>query len=404
MLTASEALSQLLGSVHAIRDVETLSVSQANGRVLAETQYACVTVPDADNSAMDGYAFRYADVTDAATVLTVTQRIPAGATGMPLGRGEAARIFTGAPLPEGADTVVRQEWCLAEGGRLSFLHLPEKGEAVRRAGEQAKKGDPVLMAGTRLRSQHLGVAVAVGLTHLPVVRKPKVALLCTGDELVKPGEPLPPGKVYNSNCYMLRGLLEDFGCDVSDFGIVPDDFRTTCRYFVQAAAEHDLILTSGGASVGEEDHVKHAIETEGRLHFWKIAVKPGKPLVYGEIGRQASGGGTAIIGLPGNPVSGFVTFLLFVRPYLLAMQGIADVIPKALQLPCASAYPKADERNEFLRARINGNGEVELFGNQGSGILSSAVWGDGLVDNPPGHSIRPGEMVRFIPFSEFWRP
>ncbi len=403
MLTMHEALSQLLGSVRVIRDVETLPVSQTNGRVLARTQSACVTVPDADNSAMDGYAFRYADLSDVAGVLTVTQRIPAGSLGTRLGKGEAARIFTGAPLPEGADTVVRQEWCLVEGNRLSLLRLPEKGEAVRRAGEQAKKGDPVLMAGTRLRAQHLGVAATVGLAHLPVVRKPKVALMPTGSELVRPGEPLPPGKVYNSNCYMLKGLLEDFGCEVSDFGIVPDDFRTTCRYFVQAA-EHDLILTSGGASVGEEDHVKHAIETEGRLHFWKIAVKPGKPLVYGEISRQTSGNGTAIIGLPGNPVSGFVTFLLFVRPYLLAMQGITDVTPKALRLPCASAYPKADERNEFLRARINGNGEVELFGNQGSGILSSAVWGDGLVDNPPGHTIRPGERVRFIPFSEFWRP
>ena len=403
MLTMHEALSQLLGSVRVIRDVETLPVSQTNGRVLARTQSACVTVPDADNSAMDGYAFRYADLSDVAGVLTVTQRIPAGSLGTRLGKGEAARIFTGAPLPEGADTVVRQEWCLVEGNRLSLLRLPEKGEAVRRAGEQAKKGDPVLMAGTRLRAQHLGVAATVGLAHLPVVRKPKVALMPTGNELVRPGEPLPPGKVYNSNCYMLKGLLEDFGCEVSDFGIVPDDFRTTCRYFVQAA-EHDLILTSGGASVGEEDHVKHAIETEGRLHFWKIAVKPGKPLVYGEISRQTSGNGTAIIGLPGNPVSGFVTFLLFVRPYLLAMQGITDVIPKALRLPCASAYPKADERNEFLRARLNGDGEVELFGNQGSGILSSAVWGDGLVDNPPGHTIRPGERVRFIPFSEFWRP
>lgn len=403
MLTMHEALSQLLGSVRVIRDVETLPVSQTNGRVLARTQSACVTVPDADNSAMDGYAFRYADLSDVAGVLTVTQRIPAGSLGTRLGKGEAARIFTGAPLPEGADTVVRQEWCLVEGNRLSLLRLPEKGEAVRRAGEQAKKGDPVLMAGTRLRAQHLGVAATVGLAHLPVVRKPKVALMPTGSELVRPGEPLPPGKVYNSNCYMLKGLLEDFGCEVSDFGIVPDDFRTTCRYFVQAA-EHDLILTSGGASVGEEDHVKHAIETEGRLHFWKIAVKPGKPLVYGEISGQTSGNGTAIIGLPGNPVSGFVTFLLFVRPYLLAMQGITDVTPKALRLPCASAYPKADERNEFLRARLNGDGEVELFGNQGSGILSSAVWGDGLVDNPPGHTIRPGERVRFIPFSEFWRP
>ncbi len=403
MLTMHEALSQLLGSVRVIRDVETLPVSQTNGRVLARTQSACVTVPDADNSAMDGYAFRYADLSDVAGVLTVTQRLPAGSLGTRLGKGEAARIFTGAPLPEGADTVVRQEWCLVEGNRLSLLRLPEKGEAVRRAGEQAKKGDPVLMAGTRLRAQHLGVAATVGLAHLPVVRKPKVALMPTGSELVRPGEPLPPGKVYNSNCYMLKGLLEDFGCEVSDFGIVPDDFRTTCRYFVQAA-EHDLILTSGGASVGEEDHVKHAIETEGRLHFWKIAVKPGKPLVYGEISGQTSGNGTAIIGLPGNPVSGFVTFLLFVRPYLLAMQGITDVTPKALRLPCASAYPKADERNEFLRARLNGDGEVELFGNQGSGILSSAVWGDGLVDNPPGHTIRPGERVRFIPFSEFWRP
>lgn len=403
MLTVAEAVSRLLDSVLPIRETERVFLSEANGRVLVTTQYSAVTVPNMDNSAMDGYAFRFADVKGADTVLTVRQRIPAGGQGAKLGESEAARIFTGAPLPEGADSVIRQEWCSVEGDKLKFLRFPEKGDSVRLAGEDVKQGEPVLYAGTRLRAQHLGVAASVGLIGLPVARKPKVALLVTGDELLMPGNPLLPGKIYNSNRYVLRALLEDFGCIVTDYGIVPDNFRATCSALASAADDHDLILTSGGVSVGEEDHVKAAIETEGKLHFWKIAVKPGKPLVYGEIGKASPGKkGVPVIGLPGNPVSGFVTFLLFVRPYILRMQGVQDIAPKAIPVRSASSHDRPGERQEFLRARLNGEGEAELFGNQGSGILSSLVWGDGLVDNPPGRSIAIGDWVKFIPFSEFF--
>lgn len=405
MLTTDEALSRLLENVSPVNEVETVTLLQANGRVLAESQYSDVTVPNTDNSAMDGYAFRFSDITGPETVLLIRQRIPAGHPGGGLGPGEAARIFTGAPLPDGADTVMRQEWCLVEGNRLKFERLPVKGESVRQAGEDVEKGDMVLSAGTRLQARHIGIAGSVGLTHLPVVRKPKVALMSTGDELVLPGEPLLPGKIYNSNRYTLKVLLEDFGCDVSDFGIVPDDFQMTCSMLAEAAKEHDLILTSGGVSVGEEDHVKAAIETEGKLHFWQIAVKPGKPLAYGEIDNPSGiRRNVAIIGLPGNPVSSYVTFLLFVRPYILRMQGVTDVTPKAVRVIAASTHDRADERNEFLRARLNEQGEAELFDNQGSGILSSIVWGDGLIDNPPGRTIKTGDWVKFIPFSEFFHP
>lgn len=404
MLTVEEAISRLLENSSPVEEVETVSLLQANNRVLAENQYSDVTVPNTDNSAMDGYAFRFGDVTGPETVLFIRQRIPAGHPGGKLGLGEAARIFTGAPLPEGADTVIRQEWCRVEGNRLRFERLPAKGESVRRAGEDVKKGNRVLDAGIRLQARHIGIAASVGVTHLPVVRRPRVALMSTGDELALPGEPLLPGKIYNSNRYILKVLLEDFGCEVSDFGIVPDDFQMTCSMFAEAAKEHDLILTSGGVSVGEEDHVKAAIEAEGKLHFWRIAVKPGKPLVYGEIGCLSGiRKKTAIIGLPGNPVSSYVTFLLFVRPYILRMQKVSEIMPKAVMVRAASSHEKADERNEFLRARLNEQGEAELFGNQSSGVLSSIVWGDGLIDNPPGKTIRVGDWVKFIPFSEFFR-
>lgn len=402
MLTVSEALSCLLDSVLPIRETEKVSLSDANGRVLAEAQYSYVTVPPADNSAMDGYAFRFEDMKGADTVWTVCQRIPAGIQGTKLNAGEAARIFTGAPLPEGADTVIRQEWCSVEGDKLKFRHLPRKGESVRLAGEDIKRGDMVLSAGTRLQARHIGIAASAGLTHLPVVRKPRVALMSTGDELVTPGEPLLPGKIYNSNRYVLKALLEDFGCIVSDFGIVPDNFRVTCASLAHAADEHDFILTTGGVSVGEEDHIKAAIEAEGKLHFWQVAVKPGKPLVYGAINGSSGQKSVSIIGLPGNPVSSFVTFLLFARPFVLAMQGISNVTPKSMRVRSASSLDRSDERHEFLRARLNDEGEVELFGNQGSGVLSSLVWGDGLVDNPPGQIIGKGDWVYFISFSEFF--
>lgn len=403
MLTVEEALSRLLDAVRPICDVETVPLLAARGRVLARTQYSGMDVPGADNSAMDGYAFRFSDIGGMDTVLAIRQRIAAGHQGSRLGSGEAARIFTGAPIPEGADTVIRQEWCSVEGDRLRFTQLPSKGESIRRAGEDIRKGDAVLSAGTRLQARHIGIAASVGLTHLPVCRKPKVALMSTGDELVSPGEPLPQGKIYNSNRYMLAALLENAGCDVSDYGIVPDDFQATYTALAEAAKGHDLILTSGGVSVGEEDHVKAAIEAQGTLHFWKIAVKPGKPLVYGDIsGSTEASENTAIMGLPGNPVSAFVTFLLFVRPYILRMQGIKDVMPKPVRVRAANSYNKTDDRNEFLRARLNEQGEAELFDNQGSGVLTSVVWSDGLVDNPPGNIIRAGDWVKFIPFGELF--
>lgn len=405
MLTVSQALESLLSRARQVDAWDVVAISKANGRVLAQPQYSMIDVPNADNAAMDGYAICFDDIRGENTVLSVRQRVPAGSMGLPLQRGEAARIFTGAPLPEGADTVVRQEWCLPEGERLKFSCLPEKkGESVRYCGEDINKGDLVLKKGTRLQAQHLGIAASVGLVDLPVRRPVRVALMSTGNELVMQGEMLKPGKIYNSNRYTLRGLLENLGCVVTDYGIIPDNLKATQDALAEAATTgHDLILTTGGVSVGEEDHIKPAIELEGRLHFWRVAVKPGKPLVFGEIDEHSgltNSKPTSIIGLPGNPVSSFVTFLLFVRPFLLRMQGIEEVFPKSYSLRADFSLDTPDERNEFLRGRLNEEGGLDLFGNQGSGVLSSTVWGDGLIDNPPGHAIQKGDFVRFIPFSE----
>lgn len=404
MLTVNEALDNLLEMALQVPEKETVAISQANGRVLAESQYSGIDVPNTDNAAMDGYAICFSDLDIADTVLTVRQRVPAGQRGGPLQSGEAARIFTGAPIPEGADTVVRQEWCIVDGDQLRFTRLPqEKGESVRYRSEDLGKGDIVLKKGTRLQAQHLGIAASVGLVDLPVIRRLKVALMSTGDELVMQGESLTPGKIYNSNRYTLRALLENLGCAVTDFGIVADNLKATQAVLAEAAKTgHDLILTSGGVSVGEEDHIKPAIESQGRLHFWRVAVKPGKPLVFGEIDERSASHSrsTPIIGLPGNPVSSFVTFLLFVRPFLLRMQGVEDVFPKYFSLRADFKLDNPDERNEFLRVRLNETGGLEPFGNQGSGVMSSTVWGDGLIDNPPGQPVKKGDFVRFIPFSE----
>ena len=404
MLTVNEALDNLLEMALQVPEKETVAISQANGRVLAESQYSGIDVPNTDNAAMDGYAICFSDLDIADTVLTVRQRVPAGQRGGPLQSGEAARIFTGAPIPEGADTVVRQEWCIVDGDQLRFTRLPqEKGESVRYRSEDLGKGDIVLEKGTRLQAQHLGIAASVGLVDLPVIRRLKVALMSTGDELVMQGESLTPGKIYNSNRYTLRALLENLGCAVTDFGIVADNLKATQAVLAEAAKTgHDLILTSGGVSVGEEDHIKPAIESQGRLHFWRVAVKPGKPLVFGEIDERSASHSrsTPIIGLPGNPVSSFVTFLLFVRPFLLRMQGVEDVFPKYFSLRADFKLDNPDERNEFLRVRLNETGGLEPFGNQGSGVMSSTVWGDGLIDNPPGQPVKKGDFVRFIPFSE----
>lgn len=261
-------------------------------------------------------------------------------------------------------------------------------------GEDIARGELILPAGERLTPQAVALAASVGLAQLPVLRRVKVAMFSTGSELVMPGEPLPPGGIYNSNRYMLRSLLVGLGCEVEDFGIVPDRLDATREVLRRAAQGHDLILTSGGVSVGEEDHVKPAVEAEGSLDMWKIAMKPGKPLAYGHVA------GAAFIGLPGNPVSSFVTFLMMVRPFLLATQGVREVAPAALALRADFDWPRPDRRREFLRARMNSQGGVELFDNQGSAALNSTVWANGLVDIPAATSVKRGESVRFLPYGD----
>jgi molybdopterin molybdotransferase len=403
MLTVREALDVLLAAARPVTDIATIPTLDANGRVLAGDQLATIDVPSADNTQMDGYAVRSADCASGEATLRVAQRIPAGHVGQPLEPGTAARIFTGALIPPGADAVVMQEQCEAAGDNVTVRHVPADGEWIRRRGEDIGNGSVILTGGTRLRSQELGLAASVGLATLPVHRRLRVAVFFTGDELAMPGEvaahDLAPGAIYNSNRFTLRALLENFGCEITDFGIVPDTLAATRATLRDAAKAHDLIITSGGVSVGEEDHIKPAVEAEGRLSMWQIAVKPGKPLAFGEVHRD--GDNAFFIGLPGNPVSSFVTFLLFVRPFLLRLQGVrGPVEPRGYLVRADFDLPKGDRRNEFLRARLNTGGGLELFANQGSGVLTSTVWGDGLIDNPPGNAIAAGDLVRFIPFAE----
>jgi molybdopterin molybdotransferase len=403
MLSVREALDTLLAAARPVQEIERVPTLEANGRVLAEDQASTIDVPSADNTSMDGYAVRAADCVNGGAVLRVAQRIPAGQVGAPLEPGTAARIFTGAMIPAGADAVVMQEQCDLTGDLVTIRHTPRSGEWIRRTGEDIGAGATILAAGTRLRSQELGLAASVGLASLPVRRRLRVAVFFTGDELTMPGEApggvLAPGAIYNSNRFTLRGLLENFGCVINDFGIVPDSLEATRATLRAAARENDLIITSGGVSVGEEDHIRPAVEAEGQLNMWQIAVKPGKPLAFGEVRKE--GGKAFFLGLPGNPVSSFITFLLFVRPFLLRLQGVSGPVePRAWQLRADFSLPKPDRRNEFLRARVNAGGGLDLFPNQSSGVLTSTVWGDGIIDNPPGRMINEGDIVRFIPFAE----
>ena len=396
MEAALRALLQAAGPLGPAEDVPTI---QALGRVLAADVRSPIDVPPAANTQMDGYAVRSADLDRPGTRLRVTQRLAAGQVGQALAPGEAARIFTGALIPEGADAVVMQEQCVAEAGAVIIQHVPKAGEWVRRQGCDVQAGSVVLRAGHRLRPQDLGQAASVGIATLAVARRPRVALLSTGDELTQPGEPLRLGAIYNSNRFLLAGLLQGLGCAVTDLGQVPDRLDATRDAMRQAAEAHDLVLTSGGVSVGGEDHVKPAVQSLGRLALWQIAMKPGKPLAFGSL-RRGAGSEAHFIGLPGNPVSSFVTFLMFVRPFLLALQGASARGPRVLRLPSANDWPKADKRREFLRARLDADGRVELFPNQNSAVLTSTVWGDGLVDNAPGQTFKTGDLVNFLPYSD----
>lgn len=402
MLSVQEALDFLLAAAQPVADIETLATIDATGRVLAADQTSQLDVPPMDNTQMDGYAVSAADCASGSASLLVSQRIPAGHVGQPLQAGTAARIFTGALIPEGADAVVMQEQCAFDeaSGRVVIRHTPKSGEWVRRRGEDIVAGSRILAQGTRLRAQELGLAASVGLAVLPVYRRVKVGVFFTGDELAMPGEPLKPGAIYNSNRFTLRGLLQQLGCDVVDLGNVPDSRDATREALRKAAAGNDLIITSGGVSVGEEDHVKPAVEAEGRLNLWQIAIKPGKPLAFGEVRRDGQAVPAFFLGLPGNPVSSFITFLIFVRPFILRLQGANVVPPKRFPMRADFDWIKPDRRNEFLRARMNERGGLELFPNQGSGVLTSTVWGDGIIDNPASQPIKAGDTVHFLPFSE----
>jgi molybdopterin molybdotransferase len=405
-----EALADLLGFAVALDGTESISTFDADGRVLAQDLVAALQVPPEDNSSMDGYAVCCADVAQVLhespsglAELPLSQRIAAGSSGAALARMSVARIFTGAPIPLGADAVVMQEDCevLATDAGPPVVRIktvPVPGQWLRRAGEDVRQGAVVLAKGARLTPAELGLAASIGMDFLPVARRPRVALFSTGDELVMPGavppQQMKPGAIYNSNRFFLRTLLLRLGCVVSDFGIVPDRLDATVQALRAAAQDHDLILTSGGVSVGEEDHIKPAVQSLGSLDLWQIAIKPGKPFAYGRV-QDAH-----FMGLPGNPVSSFVTFLLLVRPFLLKLQGARHVTTQSIAATAHFTWARADRRREFLRVRRNVAGGIDLFPNQSSGVLTSAVWADGLVDNPPGQTIALGDIVRFISFSE----
>lgn len=398
MLTAAELLQELLGRARALDKTETINLSEGYNRILAAGLTSYVSVPPLDNTAMDGYAMRSKDCRLPDASLKVTQRIAAGQVGKALHKGEAARIFTGAPIPPHADAVVMQEDTSLDGDTVTVYKVPNPGDHIRRAGEDIRPGTDVLTPGTRLKGPELGLAASIGCTKAKVVRRLKVAMFSTGDELAEPGHAIKPGQIYNSNRAMLAGLLTGLGAEVVDLGVVPDTREATLAMLEKAAEQADVIITTGGVSVGEEDHVKAAVEQLGHIDIWKVAMKPGKPVVYGRIGQAD------FIGLPGNPVSAFATFCLFARPFLLKRMGASQVLYRAFPVRAAFDWAKPGKRREFLRGhmvpRIDGAGEVRIYPNQGSGVLTSAVWADGFVDIEAGQTLIRGEWVRFIPFSE----
>ncbi|AXK40094.1 gephyrin-like molybdotransferase Glp [Crenobacter cavernae] len=379
----------------ALAERDTVELLAGLGRILAEDLVSTLNVPPHDNSAMDGYAVSLAEL---GQPLPVSQRIPAGVVPKPLAQGTVARIFTGAPIPAGADLVVMQEVCtVGEDGRVTIAGEVKEGQNIRRAGSDIATGAVVVPAGKRLTPADLGLLASIGIAEIDVLRPLRVAVFFTGDELTEPGEPLADGKIYNSNRYWLTPLLLELGCEVSDLGIVPDSLEATREALSDAADFADIILTCGGVSVGEEDHVKAAVESVGELNLWKIAIKPGKPFAFGRIGAAD------FVGLPGNPVSGYVTFHVFVRRFIEQRQGLAEVRePTVIKLKAAFEWSRADsKREEYLRVkRTVENGETVLarFANQNSGVLSSCAWADGLVRLAPGQTVAPGDWVDYLPF------
>ncbi len=401
LMPAAEALRLIETRTVALPGTETVPLASARERILAEPLVAARSVPPHDNAAVDGYAVYFDDLVDGAeTVLPVEGRATAG---HPLGhaarRGAAVRVFTGAPMPDGLDTVFMQEDCREEAGRVRLPPGLKRGANRRRAGEDVTAGATVLVAGARLRPQEIGLAASLGVAELRVYRRLRVALLSTGDEVREPGAPLPPGAIYDANRYALRALLEGLGAEVTDLGIVRDDRAAIGSALARAAESHDLIVSSGGMSTGEEDHMKAAVEAQGRLHFWRLAIKPGRPVAMGQVGR------VPFLGLPGNPVAVMVTFLVLARPLILRLAGAAEIAPRSFPAVSGFAYRKKPGRREFLRARLESSADggwiARKFPRDGAGILSSMVDSDGLVVLDEAQtSVAPGASVAFLPFRE----
>ena len=391
MLSLKEAIDSLLKDSARLVESEEIELLSGLGRCLAEDVIAAIDVPPADNSAMDGYAFRHAEWQGSETEIPLSQRITAGSVPGALAVGTAARIFTGAEVPAGADTVVMQEQCEAMESGVRIQKPPDFGANIRPCGQDIGAGRKILSAGHRLRAQDMGLLASQGIKTIMVYRRLKVAILSTGDELVEPGTEVKAGQIYNSNRFTMHGQLAAWGFEIVDMGVAKDDPAAISEMFSSAADEADVILSSGGVSVGEEDHVKAVVESLGSIDLWRIAIKPGKPFAFGQVR------GTPFLGLPGNPVSVFVTLLIVARPYLFASQGVADTAPHA-QLQRALFDKKGSAREDYLRVRSSSEG-LELFSSQSSGVLFSTSWGDGLVRQKVGEDISRGNLVEFIPYA-----
>lgn len=393
MMQVDEAIERLLQASHLRVEAERTQLGNAVGRVLADDLVSPLDVPPADNSAMDGYAFRHEDWPGPDRALPLSQRITAGSVPGLLAAATAARIFTGAETPPGADTVVMQEHCEETGQGVRILQRPAPAANIRRRGQDVRKGQVVLRRGHRMRPQDVGLAASLGLAELPVYRRLRVATVATGDELAEPGGPARPGQIYNSNRYLMHAQLSAWGFEVVDLGVARDTFDAVEAVMREAAVSADVIVTSGGVSVGEEDHVKDVVARLGAIDLWKIAVKPGKPFAFGHVE------GTPFIGLPGNPVSVFVTLLVIARGCLFASQGASDtrVHPVAGR---ALFDRRVTSREEYIRVRATSRG-LELYSNQSSGALFSTCWSDGLVRQAAGTAIREGDTVDYLPFQSF---
>ncbi|MCP4077764.1 MAG: molybdopterin molybdotransferase MoeA [Gammaproteobacteria bacterium] len=399
LIPYDQALENLLSFANNVENTDIVSLTEALNRTLAEDLKSAINVPPAANSAMDGYAIRLDDVKSGeTTTLKVSQRIPAGEIGEPVAAGTAARIFTGAVVPADADVVIMQEQVEAAGDNMSFDADVKRWQNIRAAGEDISEGQTILQKGTRLRAQDLGLAASIGTSHFEVTRKVRVGIFFTGDELIEPGKPLEPGKIYDSNRYTLTGLLQNMGCEIVDLGIVGDTFEQTTKAIMEATETTDLVITSGGVSVGEEDHVRIALEKLGELHMWRLKIKPGKPLAFGIVND------TAFMGLPGNPVSAFATFCLFVAPFIKKLQGRTKIYTESTQVMANFEWPKPDRRREFTRAKItrNNNNQLQasLYPNQGSGVLMSTSWADGFVDIAEDTTVTSGDQVNYMSFKD----